>query len=456
VIPVDLLRPECKPGRRTVLQALLAGVGAGLGLGCSGAEREHAPPRTTSPDADSPTPTRTYDVDESQTPMKLEPATETQVQSTAGSINAFSTDIYGRLASTPGNLVMSPASMAIAFAMVHAGARGDTAREIAKVFRFEGEPADVQRGFAEALARWDSSAEDLELHVANRLFGEQTTKFERDYVQLTDEVFRAKLEAVDFKRAHEAARGRINAWVAERTRDRIQDLLPAYAVRADSRLVLVNALYFKATWMEAFTEAATKAGTFKATGGAKSAKFMHRTDHFLFGKSAADGVRVLELPYHHGEYGFTIVLPDAVDGLGAVERALTADKLGRWISAASHERVALALPRFVVKPAESIRLTPILQEMGVAAAFGPAADFTGIAPANEQLVLSEALHKAFIAVDEKGTEAAAATAVGMRAGAAMPTGEPIPFEVDHPFLFLVRDTKTGAILFMGRVQDPTA
>jgi len=444
------------PHRRDVLRALLAGMGAGLGLGC-GAERESSGPSTSTPRTDSDrTNTRSYDADANEEPpMPMQPASDDLVQGTGARINAFARDFWGRIASTPGNLIVSPASISIAFAMVHAGAKGATAEEIAKVFHFAGDPAELRHGFADALARWEKSEEGLETHVANRLFGEQTTKFERDYIRLTDATFRAKLEPVDFKHAHDAARVRINGWVAERTRDRIRDLLPPSAVGADSRLVLVNALYFKATWMEQFAESMTKDGPFKAASGTRTAKFMHRTDFFAFAKG--DGVRVLAIPYHEGEAELVVVLPEATDGLAAIEKKLTAEQLGTWAAGTSHERIALSLPKFKVEPGESLRLTPILQAMGLAKAFDPgAADFTGIAPASEQLVLSEAMPKVFVAVDEKGTEAAAATAVGMRAGAAPPTNEPIPFVVDHPFLFFVRDTKSGAVLFMGRVLDPTA
>lgn len=435
-----------QPYRRDVLRALLAGMGA---LAC-GAERETSP-HTATPKSDA----NRYDpAPEEPSPMPLEPASSDLVQSTGTRINAFARDFWSRLPGASGNVVVSPTSIALAFAMVHAGAKGATATEIAKVFHFDGEARELQNGFADALARWEKSEDGLETHVANRLFGEQTTKFERPYIELTDRVFGAKLEPVDFKREHDDARKRINGWVAERTRDRIEDLLPASAVAADTRLVLVNALYFKAVWTDQFVESATKDGDFHTPTGKRTAKLMHRTGHYAFAK--VDGARVLAMPYHHGEAELVVVLPDAVDGLAAIEKGLTGEKLGKWAAATGHERVALTLPKFEVKPGESLRLTPILASMGLVKAFDASADFTGIAPAKEQLVLSEAMHKAFVAVDEKGTEAAAATAVGMRAGAAPPTAEPIPFVVDRPFMFLVRDTTSGAVLFMGRVVDPAA
>jgi serpin B len=442
-----------QPHRRDVLRALLAGMGASFGLAC-GAERETSP-QTATPKSDANAGRSYDDADEEPTTMPLEPASPDLVQSTGARINAFARDFWQQLASAPGNVVVSPTSIAIAFAMVHAGAKGSTAAEIAKVFHLDGDANELHSGFADALARWEKNEDGLETHVANRLFGEQTTKFERKYIELTDRVFGAKLEPVDFQREHDDARQRINGWVAERTRDRIRDLLPASAVAADTRLVLVNALYFKAVWTDQFMESATKDGDFHGPNGKRTAKLMHRTGHYAFAK--ADGARMLALPYRHGEAELVVVLPDKVDGLAAIEKSLTADKLGAWAAATSRERVALALPKFKVDPAESLRLTPMLASMGLVKAFDAgAADFTGIAPAKEQLVLSEAMHKAFIAVDEKGTEAAAATAVGMRAGAAPPTGEPIPFVVDRPFLFLVRDTTSGAVLFMGRVVDPVA
>lgn len=410
-------------------------------------------PDTKTPDTKTPdakTPDAKPDTPP-ETPTTLAPEVE---QAVAASINAFAVDLHHELGTKPGNLFVSPASIAIAFAMVHAGAKGATADELAKTMHVE-DTAKLHPGLAGTLARWDAASGGLELDVANRLFGEKTVKFEQPYLDLTKTIFAAPLEPLDFKGASADARTHINDWVALQTKDKIKDLLPPSGVTPDTRLVLVNAIYFKAQWTEAFQESNTKDAQF--TGGKSKAtvKMMNRTDRYKLGIAKDAKLRTVEMPYEGDEYSMVIVLPDDPKGLADVEKALTADALKSWIDGATHQRVALGVPRFEIEPGEALELRRPLEKLGIVTAWDASkADFTGIAPASEQLVISEAYHKAFIAVDEAGTEAAAATAISMKAGSAAPTDEPIPFVADHPFLFLVRDTKTGAILFMGRLVDP--
>jgi serpin B len=267
-------------------------------------------------------------------------------------------------------------------------------------------------------------------------------------------VFAAPLDPVDFRGAHEAARAKINDWVEAQTHDRIQDLLPAGSVDPSTRLVLVNAIYFKSQWMKPFPEQRTAPAPFFAAAGKRDVPTMSHTEHFSFTESKADGVQVIELPYGDPGFAMTLVVPLAKDGLGKVEAALTADRLSAWVGALAGERIALSLPKFRIAPAEGLRLAGVLGELGIRKAFTGEADLTGIAPASEQLQLSEAFHKGFIAVDEKGTEAAAATAMTARAGSAAPVGEPRAVKVDRPFLYFIRDTRSGLVMFMGRVVDP--
>ncbi len=407
------------------------------------ADAKTADANTTDAKAPEPEPTP---------PPELPPETE---QAVAASINAFAVDLHKQLGAEPGNLFVSPASIAIVFAMTHAGAKGDTAAELAKAFHF---PAtELHAGFGGTLARWNAASGGLELDVANRLFGEKTVAFEPTFLELTKTTFGAALEPVDFKTAFEPARAQINAWVAEQTHDKIKDLLPQGGVSDATRLVLVDAIYFKAQWAEPFHAFATKDAPFHGTAGDETVKLMNRIDDMRLGVLADVKARVVELPYTGDGYAMTIVLPDDVKGLPALEKALTADALKTWIDGATTQRVDLFLPKFRIEPGEALALRKTLEKLGVVTAWDAAkADFTGIAPKSEQLAISEAFHKAFIAVDEAGTEAAAATAVSMKAGSAAPPADPHPVKVvvDHPFLFLVRDTKTGAILFMGRFADP--
>ena len=385
-------------------------------------------------------------------------ATPEVVAEIAAGFNAFGIELYRKLATSPGDQVISPASVAVALAMTHAGARGDTAKELETALHVTRPVADLHAAVGTMLASWNAPREPregsdpMEIAVANRLFGEATVPYEPPYLDLARTVFGAPLEPVDFKHAPDAARTTINDWVESRTHDRIQDLLPAGSVDASTRLVLVNAIYFKAPWTHPFMEHLTAPAPFFAGKASRDVPTMHVTEHFTFTESAADGVQVIELPYGDPGFSMVLVVPTKKDGLPAVEAALTSEKLAAWTGALTGERIALSLPKFRIAPAESLQLSRVLGELGIRKAFGDEADFTGIAPASEQLQLAEAYHKGFINVDEKGTEAAAATAMGMRAGG-MPA-EPREVKVDRPFLYVIRDTRSGLVLFMGRVVDP--
>jgi serpin B len=307
------------------------------------------------------------------------------------------------------------------------------------------------------LARYAETSEDYELSIVDRLFGDRRVPFEAAFLADAERTFRAPLEKMDFVGAPEPARAHINAWVAEQTHERIEDLMPPGAVTAATKLVLVNAIYFKAAWMEPFPSYGTHEGSFYGPRGEVTAKLMHRTAFMRWGSSPDGKVDLVELPYgDDGRFAMTIALPRARDGLAALERGLDAATWSTWVEGMSDERVSVTLPKFRIEMPEPLRLAKILQSLGIERAFDHTrADFTKMAPAAEQLEISEGFHKAFIEVDEKGTEAAAATALGMRAGSAMPTDPPKQFRCDHPFAFAIRDTGTGAILFFGHVADPT-
>lgn len=423
------------------------------------APKKTPPPQTpATPDQPVTTPTPTPDAP----PAPAATASSEVVAEIAAGFNAFGLELYRELATAPGDQVISPASVAVALAMTHAGARGDTAKEMEAALHVTRPAADLHAAVGTMLASWNAPGEPpkygpprAELSVANRLFGEATMPYEAPFLETTRTVFAAPLDSVDFKGAHEAARTKINDWVEAQTHDRIQELLPPGAVDASTRLVLVNAIYFKSQWMEPFQESDTKPAPFFAEGKrAHDVPTMHATEHFSFTESAADGVQVVELRYGDPGFSMVIVVPLEKDGLSKVEAALTADKLAAWTSALEGERIALSLPKFRIAPADGLRLSGVLGKLGIRKVFGAEADLTGIAPASEQLQLAEAYHKGFIAVDEKGTEAAAATAMAARAGGAMPTAEPRAVKVDRPFLYLVRDTRSGLVMFMGRVVDP--
>ncbi|MFO0631721.1 MAG: serpin family protein [Nannocystaceae bacterium] len=384
-------------------------------------------------------------------PPEVDPADATTL---AHAIDDFAIDLYRKLGSADANAIVSPASIALAFAMLQAGARGKTASELARVFHTGDDAAAHQGAVAAALARWNAPSEDVTLQIANRLFGDDGVAFDPAYLELGARVFGAALEPMPMRKRPDDARKRINAWVEQQTRERIRDLLPAGSLDESARLVLVNAIYFKANWSDPFDKGQTRKRDFFAPKGKRSAMMMHRTGHMTMARH--DGATLVELPYGYGRYGLTVVLPDQRDGLAALERTIDRAWFERARAGATGERVALALPKFRIEAPEPLRLRALLQRLGLVEVFGPHADLTGIAAAKEQLQVSEAFHKAFIALDEDGTEAAAATAIGVKAGAAPAPAEPIPVVVDHPFVFALRDSENDTILFMGRVVDPTA
>jgi len=363
------------------------------------------------------------------------------ISNLATTINAFAADLHRVLATRPGNLFFSPASITIAFAMVHAGARGTTAAELARVFHLR---RDTQPDLQKLLATWSTSDQ---LALANRLYGDRTVTFKDPFLATLATIFAAPLELLDFMRAAEPARQHINAWVAERTRDKIRDLLPSGSVNG-AALVLVNAIYFKAKWQDAFKPEQTKPAPFHGPTGESSVPMMTRTGDY--GYAAADGLQVLHLPYLGHTMAMTIVLPDEQDGLTALEQNLTAADLRRWIDASDRRPVIVHLPRFKIEPSGSLTLKDPLQQLGLLKTFGRA-DLGDIS--DEAHHVDEAYHQAFVAVDEAGTEAAAATAVMIARGG--PPPRPVTFTADHPFLFFIRDVKAGTILFMGRLTTPT-
>jgi serpin B len=396
--------------------------------------------------------------EDSATPVP--PPSHEEQDRLARSSNAFAADLWRRVHGAQGNLAVSPASITLALAMTWGGARGRTAEEMKQVLHFEGSADEVMASAGQLLQAWNTSAGAALLRVANRLFGAKSYTFEQPYLEKTRAAFGAPLEPVDFDSDVEATRKSINAWVARQTEDRIQGLLPEGSLKPRlTRLVLVNAIYFKASWAKPFAERMTSPEPFFVTPTVrKDVPLMHRTGDYRYAEQ--DGVKVLEIPYEGEDLAMVFVLPDAVDGLEAVERQLTSAHFDDWMNAVRKESVNVVLPRFEINPAASVELGEVLVAMGMARAFSPRdADFTGMAnPSNpnERLHISQVFHKAFVKLDEKGTEAAAATSVVMAMRTAMrPLGEPKDFRADHPFLFFLRDTASGMILFMGRVSDPS-
>ena len=376
----------------------------------------------------------------------------------ANASTALGLDLYAAASKSTGNIALSPASISLALAMTWAGASGTTATGMQKVLHANTDAATFAARWGTVASALQTPGRGLELRIANRLFGERTQTFEPDFLALTRDRFHAPLEPLDFKGGALAARDRINGWVAEQTHQRVLQLLPVGSPSPDSRLVLVNAIYFLADWSAPFGQRSTASADFHTTARTvKSVPTMHSHGALSAGKS--DGVVLAELPYRGDTASMLVVVPTAVDGLPAIEHALSPARLATWRRALKSQDVALALPKFKIDPASSLDLAAALAILGMADAFDPdTADFSKLArPATpkDRLAIGGVYHKAFVKVDETGTEAAAATAVGMPTGGPMPTAPALTITADRPFLFFIIDRQTGLVLFMGRVADPS-
>jgi serpin B len=379
------------------------------------------------------------------------------VRNVATSINGFAFDLYGQLAKKEGNLFCSPASISAALAMTYAGAGGDTEKEMGHVLHFDRNPTQLPVArFHEAYGRLTSLLNSgggqggYVLRTANRLWGQESYEFLPDYLKITREQYGAELAELDFQQT-EAARREINEWVEQQTQQKIKDLIPSGVLRDDARLVLTNAIYFLGGWDEEFSETATQNQPFFVTSQQTvEVPLMTQTERFRHAES--DDVQVLEMPYRGHEISMVVLLPKTRDGLAGLEGKLTADHTQKWIASLRSRKVQVFLPKF--KMTSQFALKDALSAMGMPTPFTEAADFSKMA-SSERLMISEVVHKAFVDVNEKGTEAAAATAVLIAPTSALvEPEEPATFRADHPFVFLLRDNRSGAVLFLGRVSNP--
>ncbi len=447
-------------------RTLAAAAFAALAVGCAG--KLARPP--VGPGADETTAVS----GKPSVTAKRRKSSEADVAATVEGNNAFAFDLYAKLRAGEGNLVFSPYSISTALAMTYAGARGETAGQMAAVLRFptdelhvsttEGphESRMVPIGQERIAAAFAHLVDDLntrgggnegsayEVVVANRLWGQKGYPFLGPFLELNRTYYGAGLEQVDFARATEAARQTINTWVEDRTRDKIKELLKPGILDALTRLVLTNAIYFKGNWASEFKKEQTKDAPFSVSPAKMiTVPMMHQTEKF--GYAEAKGLQVLELPYVGDELSMVILLSKEVDGLAELEATLDAARLKTWLSRLGKRKVQVFLPRFKIE--FGLDLKRALKSMGMPLAFDEhRADFSGMTDDPQGLYIAKVIHKAYVDVNEEGTEAAAATAVVM-APRGMPRPPPV-FRADHPFMFLIRAGKTGSILFIGRVMNP--
>jgi serpin B len=376
----------------------------------------------------------------SQTGENVQPLvpTSADARSAAASIDAFAGDLHAAMPKD-GNLFYSPTSIALALSMTEQGARGPTKDEMDKVLHA---PPSAQT-YAALAARYTSS-KSPEVAIANRIYVNDSLAIDPGFAKV------APLEAVDFIHQSETSRGKINAWVSDKTRTRIPELIAPNVLHEDARFVIVNAIYFKGEWAHAFDAKRTTDDTFHGKTD-QTTKMMHAMTTAALGSHA--GAQVLDLAYKQKdgpEMSMTVILPEANHDLAEVEAAYVKEGIAPFVSSANESEVDVALPK--MKMSTEFELSDALAKMGMPLAFSNDADFTGITH-TDPLKISKVIHKAFVDVNEEGTEAAAATGVvGVKATAVM---LPQQFHADHPFIFFVRDRATGVVLFAGRYVSPT-
>jgi serpin B len=377
-----------------------------------------------------------------------------EVRLVVGDNTTFALDLYQQLKRQPGNLSFSPYSISTALAMTYAGARGHTAYEMAKVLHF-GLPQERLHPAFGALAghmRQIQSPNRITLLTANSLWCQRDYHFTDAFLNVVRANYQAEARQVDFIHAASAASDEINHWVEDKTMGKIKELVAPDDLGKLTRLVLCNSIYFKGTWLLQFKVSDTEFAPFHvSTNKTVTVPMMFQKSKFKMAWNENDFVEILELPYSGNELSMIILLPveDTDMELTKLEKKLTLGNLRVWlakIDRTAPEEVSVRLPRFTTT--QSYHLKPVLKSMGMLSAFDGTADFSGI-DGTTGLFVSDVLHKAFVGVDEAGTEAAAATVVPLTRGG------PYPFIVDHPFIFLIRENGSSSILFIGRIVDPT-
>jgi serpin B len=371
---------------------------------------------------------------------------------------AFALDLYHRLNGTTDNLFFSPYSISIALAMTYAGAAGVTESQMAQAMHFTLPQAQLHPAFdllalelaQRATAEGVDPSQVFTLHVVNATWGQTGYTFLPSYLDILAQDYGAGIRLLDFAANPENARNTINQWVSQETQNKINDILPAGSIDTLTRLVLSNAIYFKADWSNEFDKSLTKEDVFHlATGDTTTVSMMNRTGFYNY--VSGNGYQVLEIPYAGEQLSMLIILPDE-GKFAEVASSLDSTTVAAFVSSLQSNNADVTLPKFTFE--YDLGLKSWLQQMGMVDAFDPTkADFSGM-DGKKDLYISDVLHKAFVAVDEAGTEAAAATTVIVGV-TSMPAEPLITFKADRPFIFLIRDITTGTILFLGNMMNPS-
>jgi len=369
---------------------------------------------------------------------------------------AFALDLYQAVRSDNGNLFFSPYSISLALAMTYGGARSTTAQQMDDTLHFSLPDEQIHAGFNALNLELANRAEETDvspgfkLNIANSAWIQYDRPIEQDYLDLLAENYAASLYLTDYASDPDGSRQAINDWVSQETEGKIEDLVPAGAIDIMTRLVLANAIYFNAAWQNTFSQDLTENAPFYLIDGTQvSVPMMTQLGPKSYGYTAGENYKAVELPYSDGQLSMVIMMPNDGD-FEVFEANLTTESLAEILGNLRNHQVELKMPKFRIE--SEFGLSNALQQMGMSAAFDPqSADFSGI-DGTKDLFISDVVHKAFVDVDEEGTEAAAATAVIIGV-TSMPVTE-LQLTIDHPFIFLIQDKPTGTILFLGRVLNP--
>ncbi len=363
----------------------------------------------------------------------------------------FTLDLYNQLKMTDGNLFFSPFSIFTALAMTWAGARENTAVQMAETLHFTEKPARFHRVIGDLISQLNAVQKetDVELSIANAIWAQKGYQFLDEFFRIVQQSYQADLKQVDFSSAAESARQAINAWVEQQTNEKIKDLLPPKVLNALTRLVLVNAIYFKGFWDNQFKSRDTREMEFwLLTEVAVKVPMMHQEHQFGYWEN--DWLQIIEMPYKEESLSLIVLLPKEKTGITDLEQKLNFENMMAWQSRLRKRKVIVFFPKFKIESQFSLGQT--LSLMGMPDAFDPElADFSAMV-GQKELYISAVIHKAFMEVNEEGSEAAAATGVVVGVTSIAPS--PPIFKADHPFIFFIRDNKSQSILFLGRVLNP--
>jgi serpin B len=382
-------------------------------------------------------------------------ATGDQFATIVGPANWFTLDMYHSLRGNHGNLLFSPAGIFSALTMMSSGAAGATKTEMVNTLHIGLPDEELQSQLAPLRARWQVKDRErgLRLYIANRAWGQLGVRFEDSFIRTSRAWCGADIGQLDFRNEPEKARDAVNRWVEAKTAGLITDFISSGTAIKDARLVLTNAVYFKGQWTFPFDSTRTKQADFHltATQSCKAA-FMQLRNSLRY--SAGDGLQIVELPYDDGRLSLFVLLTEKIDGLPGLEARLQPADLERWLSLATFNDVIVHLPRF--RTTSQFDLGKNLRTMGMSSAFDPStANFSGISR-NTKLFISAVFHKAYAEINEEGTQASAATnVIASPKSIAIKPATPVVFRADHPFIYLIRDNRSGSILFIGRMLDPT-